>query len=172
MDPNPAGATVSSLGGTHMRSFPWIAATCVWLAAAPAAPADDAPKGDLAKVQGKWRGMVGRDKNIPVVLAIKGNKVTVTATRPDDGQEVEIKGEIRINDKSSPKQWDWINFNNPMGEAVPDNLAIYELDGDMLKFCSGGPGNPRPTEFKAGEDGPPNLITVTRVKDDSKKDSK
>jgi uncharacterized protein (TIGR03067 family) len=116
--------------------------------------------------------MVGRDRNIPLVLVIKGTDVVVTVTRPDDGQEIEIKGQIRIDETKTPKQWDWIKFTGPMGQDMPDNLAIYELAGDTLKFCNGGPGNPRPTEFKAGEDGPPSLLTITRVKEDAKKDSK
>jgi hypothetical protein len=30
-------------------------------------------------------------------------------------------------------------------------LGIYELDGDTVKFCFGGPGKERPTEFTTKE---------------------
>ena len=40
-------------------------------------------------------------------------------------------------------------------------------------MCSGGPGNDRPKEFKAGDGGPPNLVTLKRQKDEPKeKDEK
>jgi uncharacterized protein (TIGR03067 family) len=75
---------------------------------------------------------------------------------------------VKIDEKAKPKTWDWTKFSGPDGQEVPDNPAIYDIDGDSLKICSGGPGNARPTEFKAGEEGPPNLVTLTRLKDDEK----
>jgi uncharacterized protein (TIGR03067 family) len=156
-----------------MKSLPFAAACCFLLVfAAPAPPDDEAPKGDLGKMQGKWTGMIGPEKNVPLVIVLKGQSVAITVTRPDTGQAIEFKGEIRIDEKSKPKQWDWTKFASPDGQEVPDNLAIYDLDGDTLKVCSGGPGNPRPSEFKEGQNGPPTLVTLTRVKDDSKKDGK
>jgi len=156
-----------------MKALPFAAACCFLLVGVPTArSADEAPKGDLGKMQGKWTGMIGPENNVPLVLVLKGNSVTINVTRPDTGQAIEFKGEIRIDEKTKPKQWDWAKFTAPNGEEVPDNLAVYELDGDTLKVCSGGPGNPRPSELKAGDGGPPNLVTLTRAKDDAKKDSK
>ncbi|HEV3167459.1 MAG TPA: TIGR03067 domain-containing protein [Isosphaeraceae bacterium] len=152
-----------------------LAAACLVIAvsASPARAADDdAPKGDLAKVQGKWKGKltVGADQTvIQLVMEIKNKNVTINVT-PPDGEAIEIKGEIKLDEKAKPKAWDWTKFTGPGGDAPGDNLAIYELDGDSLKICSGGPNNPRPTEMKAGDDGPPNLVTFTRSKekDDAK----
>jgi uncharacterized protein (TIGR03067 family) len=156
-----------------MKVLTYAAACGLLLVVAPPARSDDeALKGDLGKMQGKWTGMVGPEKNVPLVVVLKGNGVTINITAPDSGQVIEFKGEIRIDEKTKPKQWDWTKFTAPSGQEVPDNLAVYELDGDTLKVCSGGPGNPRPSELKAGEGGPPNLVTLTRAKDDAKKDSK
>jgi hypothetical protein len=50
--------------------------------------------------------------------------------------------------------------NSPLGKM----LAIYEIDGDTLKICSGAPGGTRPTRF-VGSSNPldfPQLATYTR----------
>ena len=144
--------------------------------AAPAARSDDAekadpPKGDLAKIQGKWKGMVGDEKNIPVTAVFKDNTVTVHVTIQE--RELDLKGEIKLDETKSPKTWDWTKFKGPNGDEPEDNLAIYKFDGeDKIILCSGGPGNERPTKFEAGENGPPNLVEFTRVKEETKKDEK
>lgn len=136
----------------------------------PAAAADEpkkdepAPKGDLADLQGAWTGTVGPNKEIPITLTVKNKAVTFAITAPD-GTEHELKGEVVIDDQAKPhKTVDWVKFNRPDGEGAPANLGIYTLKGDTFTVCNGGPGNERPTEFKAGEGGPPNLIVLTKKK--------
>ncbi len=133
---------------------------------APSARADDkesTPKGDLARFQGTWTTKAGPEKNIPVVLTFKGNDVALKVSAPN-GQDYETKGEIKIDEKAKPhKTIDWVKFTTPMGEAAPENLGLYEFtDENTLKVCSGGPGNERPTEFKQGDGGPPQLIVLTK----------
>ena len=124
------------------------------------------PKGDLAKLQGDWTAKVGPEKNIEMVITIKGNTVTLKFDTPANG-EVELKGELKIDEAAKPqKTIDWVKFIGPNGEAAPENLGIYDFpDADTVRFCSGGPGNERPTEFKQGEGGPPNLVVVKRKKE-------
>ena|GEM_PF-3406425 len=125
---------------------------------------DDAPlKGDLAKLQGDWTATVGPDKNITLGLNVKGRAVVVTFALPG-GEEQTLKGEIALNEEAKPKTVDWVKFTRPNGEDAPPNLGIYTLDGDEFTVCSGGPDNPRPTEFKAGEGGHPILAVFTRKK--------
>jgi uncharacterized protein (TIGR03067 family) len=124
----------------------------------------DEPKGDLARLQGSWTTRLGPNKETLITLAIKGSTFDVKVKRPD-GQEILLKGELKVDDKAEPKTFDFVNFKGEEGREIPDNLGIYKLDADTWTTCSGGPGNPRPTKFEAGEGGPPNLGAWTRVKD-------
>ena len=123
----------------------------------------DEPKGDLAKLQGTWTANVGPEKNVPISVTIKGNAVSLTITTPNNG-DFTTDGEIKIDEKAKPfKTIDWVKFTGGNGEPLPENLGLYEfVDADSLRVCSGGPGNERPAEFKAGEGGPPNLLVLTR----------
>jgi len=126
------------------------------------ASADNAAKGDLGKFQGNWTTEIGPEKNIKLKVAFADTKVTVSGTSPQ-GDAFELRGEIKLDENAKPhKTLDWLNFTTSSGENAPSNLAIYMLKGDTLTVCSGGPGNERPTEFKAGEGGRPSLIVLTR----------
>ncbi len=127
-----------------------------------AAPADE-PKGDLALLQGSWSGKIGPDRVIDATLVLKGNAAELVIARPGE-DDVTIKGELKLDDKASPKTLDWVKFTLPNGDDLPETKALYKLEGDVLTICSGGPGADRPAEFKEGTDGPPRLATWTRVK--------
>lgn len=126
------------------------------------AEGDPAPlKGDLAKLQGRWTTKVGPEKDVPFVVAIKGNSVTVQVTV--GGEEREFKGELKIDEAAKPhKTIDFVKFTRPDGDAAPENFGIYEFDGKDLKICNGGPGNARPTEFKGAEEGHPLLLILKK----------
>jgi uncharacterized protein (TIGR03067 family) len=130
-----------------------------------AAPADDKPTGDLAKLQGKWTAQIAHeDQKIDIVIVIEGKNCTGKANIPGSG-EFEVKGQIAVTDSAKPhKTIDWTGFKGPSGEDVPDNHGIYVFEDDKtLKVCNGGPGKDRPTEFKAGEgEGGPQLFTLKR----------
>jgi uncharacterized protein (TIGR03067 family) len=130
---------------------------------APVALADD--KDDLDKLQGHWKAVIGPAKDIPIFLEIKGDKSTLKATAAD-GQEVVVTGELKIDPKAHTL--DALKRTLSDGRAMPDNLTLYQLDGDTLKICSNGPGKPRPEKFEEGKDGPPLITVFTRVKDDKK----
>jgi uncharacterized protein (TIGR03067 family) len=121
------------------------------------------PTGDLKALQGAWTGMVGPNKDFPITLTFEKSSVTISLTTPE-GEEVTIKGEIKLDESKTPRQLDWINFTLPDGTKPETNLAIYEIKGDEFKVCSGGPGQDRPTEFKDDPNGMPNLVVFTRKK--------
>ena len=122
--------------------------------------------GDLAKLQGTWEGMGGPNKDTHFTLILEGNKATLVFEA--GGEQIKVNGEFKLDEKAAPKTIDWTKFTAPGGDAIGDNMGIYKLEGDKLTLCSGGPGNERPTEFKEGDGGPPNLSVVTRVKDKDK----
>lgn len=125
---------------------------------------DPPPEGDLARLQGRWTATIGPEMDIPIVVEIKGKNVTVSFSN-QQGEKVDIKGEVKLDENASPKTCDWVNFTEPDGTAADPNLGIYTLDGDNFTVCNGGPNRPRPTEFKDGEGGAPHLIKLKRVKD-------
>jgi uncharacterized protein (TIGR03067 family) len=117
--------------------------------------------GDLAKLQGQWTATFG-PQNIVVVLTIQGNGALLAFTGAN-GQSLKSTGEIKIDETAKPqKTLDWVKFTTQTGDLAPANLGIYKLSADSITICNGGPGNERPTEFKAGEGGQPQLFVLNR----------
>ena len=125
------------------------------------APADDKPlEGDLAKIQGTWTGRYGADE-ILLTIKIAGEKATISGKLND--RVFEIHGEVRLDEKATPRRLDWHKFTSASGDDVPDRPAIYKVEGDRFTICTGGPGGTRPAEFKAGDDGTPSLTVYSRA---------
>lgn len=119
---------------------------------------------DAASVKGKWSAKVGPNRDIEIVIEFKEKVVDVIV--PDgNGGEITITGEFVLDEKASPKKIDFIKFTGPNGEAMEDNLGIYELKEGEMRICTGGPGQDRPTEFRDAESEGQGTITLTRLKD-------
>jgi uncharacterized protein (TIGR03067 family) len=153
----------------RLPSSPLSVSVVLLTLAATAFAADDAPavEGDLKGLQGSWQTKLGPEKDVPLVVAIKGDAVTATFTGAG-GESVVLKGKIRLDEKASPRTIDWVEFNRPDGAPAEKNQGIYELKGDTWRVCNGGPGNSRPTEFAGGFGDRPTLIVFERVKDEPK----
>ena len=76
---------------------------------------------------------------------------TVSATISALGLKVLAEGEVKVDDKVSPKRVDWVNLTTPDGHEFPQLLGIYELDGNRLKIRSGGLNDDRPKVFEPGD---------------------
>jgi uncharacterized protein (TIGR03067 family) len=133
-----------------------LASGLIVLFAATLAPGQDA-KDDLAKLQGNW--IVEKDGK---KAELKFAKDTFTITF--DGKE-SYKGVIKIDPSKKPKEMDLTikEAERFQGETAK---AIYEVDGDSLKWCANRPGEKdRPKEFPAKEGEGENLYLVfKRVK--------
>ncbi len=128
-----------------------------------ATPAFAQSQADLAKLKGKWTAKVGPNQDIPIVIEFKEKAIEI-AVMTGDGQDINLKGEFKIDDTAKPKSIDLLNISSPDGGSLGDNKGIYDLTGDTLKICTGGPNNDRPTEFFPNEDTGRGTITLTRVK--------
>jgi len=132
---------------------------------------DKAPKGDLLKLQGTWTAQVGPEDQSKIRLSFTGNRFQLTMTK-SDGNEYTSDGEITIDEETKPhKSIVWRKLTDPNGAELGDIQSIYTFENeDMLKVCSGGPGEDRPTEFKEGENNtpPPFLTVLKREKTDEK----
>ena len=76
-----------------------------------------------------------------------------------DGRTHRYEEGIVLNESANPK-----HFDSTADSALGKVLAIYEISGDTCKICSGGPGNPRPTQFVGSSDPLtfPRMVTYAR----------
>ena len=99
------------------------------------------PPGEIAKMQ-----LIFKDGKVAAVRA---------------GQREKDELDYKIDATTKPKWLDLVEHGRPM-------LAIYELDGDTLKFCMAeGKDSVRPTEMKPDGKNVA-VITLKRVKDEKK----
>ena len=61
------------------------------------------------------------------------------------------QGEVKLDETTSPRKLDWINFSSADQQEFPQIPGIYKLDGDTFTVCNGGMNGSRPKEFKPGD---------------------
>jgi RNA polymerase sigma factor (sigma-70 family) len=119
------------------------------------------PKGDLARLQGEWMSEAGTSKDTTLTIEIRGSKLTMIRTGPQQSLHRDRAQSFRIDEKATPKKH--LDFSEL--DALPERkeLGIYELEEETLKIAIGGPGDPRPTQFRSGEgDKAPHLLILKR----------
>ena len=127
-----------------------VLATVSLLVAAAALPNDDATKKEIEKLTGKWESeatvVKGEKHWTTLVIDEKGISWQNNQLKGNLGLTSEVKFTYKLDRSRKPKEIDltWAEFANK-GKV---QLAIYELDGDTVKFCFGGPDQERPKEFK------------------------
>ena len=124
---------------------------------------DPKPKGDLAELQGTWKGKVGpAGQEVQMTMVIKGDAVTETIVM-ENGEENINKAKLKLDEKAAPKEMDLVDFERqPGSKSPPPSPRIYELKGDILKLCAGhNDSSPRPTAFKTGGEGRDYTIVIT-----------
>ena len=130
------------------------------LAAVDSPAKEDTPKSDLDKLSGTWLTLslvndgktLVDEKNPPkdgpmTKLVYEGTKWMIKV-----GDKTVASGEFTIDATKSPKEIDIMDESGTKNEKT--KLGIYELNGDVYKYCLAPAGKPRPTEFtsKAGSE--------------------
>ncbi len=116
---------------------------------------------DLAKLQGTWStvSLINNGKTLTAEkpaenLPPKPGPVTTLAYAGDrwlvkvNGQTV-ATGVIRLDSGKSPKEIDILDESGTNNEK--SQLGIYQLDGDIYRYCLAPAGKPRPKEFASPE---------------------
>ena len=85
-----------------------------------------------------------------VVLTVRGREVDVAISTPG-GIRVQAQGVVKLDETTSPRHVDWINFTSADQQEFPQIPGIYKLDGDTFTVCNGGMNGSRPKEFKPGD---------------------
>lgn len=132
---------------------------------ATAVTAADKPlKGDLAKIQGRWAGMGGPQKDIATEYTFEGDSFKLRFTSPS-GDFGGIDGRFKMDESAMPHRT--IDFVEQNGLRVPrlrDTLAIYAfMDDETLKICNPVRNARRPDDFVASEGGGSGTIVLKRV---------
>jgi uncharacterized protein (TIGR03067 family) len=122
------------------------------LVLAGVASAQDAAKKEMAQLEGQWSMVSGEadGMSMPKEIVKSGKRVAKDReTTITIGGQVYFKAKFSIDPTKKPKAIDYTMTEGPTTGKV--HLGIYELDGDMVKFCFAAPGMDRPTEFTAKE---------------------
>lgn len=92
----------------------------------------------------------GPGKQIQVVLTVRGRQVDAAISGPQ-GVRLQAQGEVKVDETTSPRRVDWVNFTTADQQDLPPLAGIYKLDATTFTVCTGGMNGPRPQEFKPGE---------------------
>ena len=133
-----------------------IGTAVLWLAI-PVLGQTQAPQDDLSGLQGTWLtvSLVNNGKTLvtendppkpgPVTkLAYEGNQWKVIV-----GDKTVATGVVKIDSTRRPKEIDLMDESGTKNEKT--KLGVYELDGDIYKYCLAPAGKPRPTELASPE---------------------
>jgi uncharacterized protein (TIGR03067 family) len=132
-----------------MRQKFFILAVFLGIAATTAAEA--IPSGtDTGRLQGLWRAQAGPRHDIRVDLEVKGRCVNVFIASPQ-GFDFQAQGEMKLDETTSPRSLDWVNFSGPDQQRYPQIPSVYKIEGDTFTVCTGGFHGSRPSEFKPGD---------------------
>jgi uncharacterized protein (TIGR03067 family) len=129
--------------------------------------ADDgeATKAEMAKLQGEWSMVSGEAEGQAMPEAMRA---TAKRVAKDNETTVMISGQLFMKAQFSVdplKKPKTIDYTMTGGFTAGKNqLGIYEIDGDQVKFCFGSPGKDRPTEFSTQAGDGRTLSVWKRVK--------
>jgi uncharacterized protein (TIGR03067 family) len=116
-----------------------------------AAAQDDLQKA-MAQLEGEFTMVSGTASGFAISPEIvKTGKRVCSAgeTTITLGGQLLFKARIRIDPTKTPKTIDYDMTEGPTKGKT--HLGIYEIEGDMVRFCFAAPGLDRPNDFTAKE---------------------
>jgi uncharacterized protein (TIGR03067 family) len=141
----------------------------ILIALVPATHADDKPlTGDLAKIQGVWKGKTGRDGQFETVMTVKGNSGAYDNTTRD-GSKIGLTYKLEIDEKAEPRRIHMYEVTRygGNGSGPEEVFGIYKfIDDDTIMLCNGFDGK-YPAEFK-GREGTSTVFTLKRETKETK----
>jgi uncharacterized protein (TIGR03067 family) len=100
-------------------------------------------EGEWSMLSGVMSGQPMDESSVQWVKRVtRGNVTTVMA-----GPQTMIKVEFTYDGSKSPGAIDYVNLHG--SNKGKSQKGIYELSGDVLKFCVAAPGAERPSEFES-----------------------
>ena len=87
---------------------------------------------------------------VRVLLEVKGERVCVAISTPQ-GLDFQAEGELKLDERTTPRSLNWFNFIGPGEQPLPEIAAVYKVEGDTFTVCNGGFHGTRPKEFRPGE---------------------
>ncbi|HKI16286.1 MAG TPA: TIGR03067 domain-containing protein [Isosphaeraceae bacterium] len=138
-----------------------VAASLAWISAV-AGTETLANNSDMSRLQGRWTARAGARREIRVTLDIQGRRVDAAITTPQ-GVRLQVRGELKLDEASSPHSLDWIKFTGADQQEFPPIPAIYKIDRDTFTVCNGGLNGSRPREFKAGDSVLEDVVVFQRI---------
>ncbi len=135
-------------------SSTFLAVALAWAtfaaARASAGPGTIPEDSDLGRLQGRWIARAGARRELRVILDVRGQTIDAAITTPG-GMRLKFKGEVKLDDTTSPRSVDWIKLAGADQLEVPPISGIYKFERDTFTVCNGGLNGSRPSEFKAGD---------------------
>ncbi len=120
---------------------------------------------DESKLEGTWICVKaerdGQTSEEPVgsTIVLADGKITIH----DPKRGTDEKGTYKVDDTKTPKHITLFP-EKPETAGAKSFDAIYELKGDELSLCLGGPGGARPTEVSTAPDSNRSLMIFKRDK--------
>lgn len=143
------------------RTKTWLTTGLLLITGTWAGAGENLPlSGDVSKMQGKWETRTGAARDICVTLEFAGKQANVLIQTPQ-GLKIRARGEVRLDESTSPKRVDWVGFSVSDFQAIPEIQGVYKLEGDALILCNGGFNEARPADFTHG-DGPLSEVVTFR----------
>jgi len=129
---------------------------------APLGCAGDPSRGDLERLQGKWKIVSyienGKETRAEDVWEFAGDKLLYL---PDSS----VYSIVKLDAAQKPKRIEFDTITQKPAKVEKGFIGIYEFDADTVKFCIAKPGKESPNTFDSRAGSGLIITILRRVKD-------